>query len=545
MISSKKLLCALLFFCTNTVVLSKPSEPPTLYEWIKSFFTTPADKSKFVKATEESVPLDLLAFYKEKEGKEASSFNNAENAAKKFKESLVKAANNDPIMKKFKDKPEQFLFGGSSSDHQYNGDPDDLDTNANVIFYKEKGFKTAGKAIDFWNKYKNDIPQMQDELGINSFRISIGWDRVQPGIKGWDRKAIDHYVDMIRTLKQHGIEPIVVLHHYTIPQWFAKIGGFEHLKNGKYFVTFAEEMYAALYKDVTYWSTFNAIEGYAFKGYFTLDGPPGKEKSYTLTQQVMANMLEAHVQTYKALKNRYQELAKLDPKIPNPQIGIQKNIVLLDPYPESYLPTRKLTQLLMSIGGTPLQNKGFFGFFTTGTFYVPGLITYTNPDAKKALDWIGLNIYSNRFMVATAHQQEQAEERTTNNLNYRDYPEGIYRAVKIIYDNIAKPLNIPIIITENGIATENDTKGNEKRTRFFKRALYTIRKLIEEGYPIIGYTPWACHDNYEWPSKEQPNPYDRPYGFFHVDFQDPNLKRTLKTGSYFYRDFVKAYLGKK
>src|SRR5690606_21856337 len=136
-------------------------------------------------------------------------------------------------------------------------------------------------------------------------------------------------------------------------------------------------------------------------------------------------------------------------------------------------------------------------------------------------------------------QTETDPDRMTENPTYRDYPEGFYRAVKEIYKNVAKPLGIPIIITENGIATNND----ERRTRFFQRTLYTIRKLIEEGYPIIGYTPWASHDNYEWPSKDQTDAFtSRRYGFFSVDFSKPEeLPRTLKEGARYYRDFIKSY----
>ena len=120
--------------------------------------------------------------------------------------------------------------------------------------------------------------------------------------------------------------------------------------------------------------------------------------------------------------------------------------------------------------------------------------------------------------------------------------------IKIINDNIAHPRNIPIIITENGIATDNDADGDIKRERFFRRALYMIRKLIEENYPIIGYTPWASHDNYEWPSKAQPDPYDRPYGMFKVNFDKHSpdyLKRSLKEGAEYYRDFIKEYFKKE
>jgi beta-glucosidase len=527
------LLSIFLVFHANQLFLSQQPTQQSWYQWIKSFLVPSDNKeSKFQKAIQQATaggkPLDLQSFYKQKE--EAESFTNPQKAAEKFRNAIQEAAQKSPIMACFKDHPERFLFGASSSSYQYEGGLDD--NNANAIFYASKGLTPAGKAIDFWNRYAEDIVQMKNELNINAFRISIAWDRVQPKKGQWDELAIATYQKIIKTLRDHQIEPIVVLNHYTIPQWFAALDGFEKNSNITYFVTFAKKMYTALHTDVTYWSTFNAIEGYAFKGYYTLDGPPGlpHKKSLFITEKVMYNMLNAHTQVYEAIKGKhglYEKYKKNNSHIPNPQIGIQKNIVLFDPFESKTTGVceRKGSQFICNFSSL-LNNTMFFRYIR---FYSP-------------LDWIGLNIYSNVFMLYAEKKSETDDERKTENFNYRDYPEGIYRAVKIISDNIARPLNIPIFITENGIATKNDPAGDEKRTRFLRRALYTIRKLVEEGYNIIGYTPWASHDNYEWPSKEQPNPYDRPYGLFHVDFNDQKLPRTLKKGAYYYRDFIKEYL---
>lgn len=543
--NTKNILLSLFFiFNVNPISASSDFAKATLdkqqtwYEWIKSFLTAPVKASKFQTAIAQSITsgkaLDLQSFYLQKE--EAQNFIDPEKAAQKFKTAIENAANKNHIMARFKNHPEKFFFGVSSSAYQYEGGLDS--NNANAIFYQKEDINLplAGIAIDFWNRYTTDIKQMKEELGINSFRISIAWERVQPDKEVWDLSMLKKYHTIIKTLKENGIEPIVVLHHYTIPQWFAELGGFEKAENITYFVEFAKKMYKALHEDVTYWSTFNAIEGYAFKGYFTLDGPPGIKKSLFTTEKVMYNMLNAHAHVYKAIKGTnglYQNYKKINPTILTPQIGIQKNIVLFDPFshPDQGICEKKGSQVICGFSSL-LNNTMFFKLL----YY-----RYYNE-----LDWIGINIYSNMFMLYAKPQQESAEDRKTENLNYRNYPEGIYRAVKIINDNIAKPLNIPIIITENGIATKNDASGNEKRKVFLRRALYTIRKLIEEGYPIIGYTPWASHDNYEWPSQKQPNPYDRPYGMFHVNFDQNSptyLKRTLKKGAEYYRDFVKAYFG--
>ncbi len=495
--------------------------------------------------------------YQEQETMPEAPITQAVQSADKFKRVLLNAAANDStgIMSPFISHPEQFLFGASSSSYQYEGGLDVVDANgmyrnANAQFYHEKELPLAGQAIDFWDRYHDDIKQMKEELGINSFRLSIAWDRVEPEQGKYDGGAILRYVNMIMTLKEHNIEPIVVLHHYTVPTWFLNLGGFEKAGNINHFVQFAQQMYDALYEQVTYWSTFNAIEGYAFKGYSksALDGPPGdpNNSGMYITQQVMANMLEAHVRFYQSVKNKedglYYEKLKENNAIPNPQIGIQKNIVVLDPiYQNTYFLTR-FASATVSVIGEGAQNKGFFDFFTTGTFRVvtPKIVYLYNEKAPESLDWIGLNVYSNMIMRFKEKQIESNKDKATTNINYRDYPEGIYRATKEIYNRLAKPLQLPIIITENGIATNDNTK----RTRFFQRTLFTIRTLIEKGYPIIGYTPWASHDNYEWPSKEQPDSLNRRYGFFHVNFDENSklyLKRTLKNGAHYYRDFIKQF----
>ena len=414
----------------------------------------------------------------------------------------------DPFIagKQFAHTAQNFLFGISSSAYQIEGGLDD--NNAIAAFYQSKGLPTAVDAIDFWHRYKDDIKQMKEELGINSFRLSIAWDRVEPMQGAYDQNAIDTYIDIIKTLKQYDIEPVVTLHHYTIPTWFAQIGGFEYSNNNHHFVSFAKKMYLELCHDVIYWSTFNAPEAYALKGYAKGDAAPGYTGKWQLVEQVLLNMLNAHVDIYQSIKGLnglYYSLSTEDNAIPLPRIGIQKNIVLLDSSTDNALHwCLSPISALCCMTGNMLQSKGFYSFFATRTFeiHVPFLvnITYSNPLASSSLDWIGLNFYSNVNLFITSPQRETISSKTTENPTYRDYPEGIARAIKELYTEIAQPLNIPIMITENGIATSK--QESKKREKFFQRTLFTIKTLIDDGYPIIGYLPWSSHDSYEWPTQE-------------------------------------------
>ena len=473
-------------------------------------------------------------------------------AAKEFKQAL---ANNSYTSSHH----HPFFLGLSSSAYQFEGGINE-ESSWNR-FAQRNGFTQPGDSVDFWNQYSDIIKEMKKQVGINAYRLSISWERIQKSQGAWDLDAIEKYKNIILELRKNNIEPLVVLHHYTIPTWFEDLGGFEKEENIEHFVKFAITMYEALHDKVIYWSTFNAIEGYAFKGYWQLDGPPGKPelKSMQTTVEVMKNMLKAHVEIYRAIKgipNEQYHIKPLyiqrkieSPTIAEPQIGIQKNIVPLDlaSFTRLQYTLAPLTWLFCDIGNK-LQNDGFYGFFTQGRFKLQSSVVrvnvdYFEPAAPYTLDWIGLNTYSNKLRFLLKDVLDIDLNKRTANDNYRFYPEGIERAVESLDEQLIKPLQakinkqIPIWITENGIATED----NKKRDRFFSRALLVIRKLLEGGYPIMGYTPWASHDNYEWPSTKQPDAFNsRRYGMFRVDFTTPERKRFFKGGSPYFANFVKA-----
>jgi len=456
--------------------------------------------------------------------------------------------------------PEDFLLGASSSAYQIEGGLDE--TSAAARFYQDKAeLPTAEDAIDFYHRYETDIEQLEQELHINAYRISIAWNRIQPQFGIFDMDAIEFYKNVIRALIARGIKPMVVFHHYDVPQWFEDLGGFELQENGKYFQEFCLKVYTELATELGYCliSMCNAPEGPAFKGYFTGDGTPGEKDNIQKTHTVIANMYYELVDTARAIQRRYKKLHQENPLLQRPSIGTQINIVLIDPYNNS------LKTTLGCAMGSYIQSGGTFDFLVNGVYsmYTPdadfmktakGLNVYREHKyAHKAFDWIGVNVYSNRFIDGFAPVTtviETDEERYTDNKNYRNYPEGIYRAVQIITEKVATPLGkirnkngkpLPIIVTENGIATKDDGK----RTRYFQRAIWTITQLIKEGYPVVGYLPWTSHDNFEWPTQDNPQGFDsKNYGFFAVNFDKNSpdyMKRTLKDGSQYYANFAQGF----
>lgn len=433
--------------------------------------------------------------------------------------------------------PEQFLWGVATSAHQVDGNcsPDSCSWERWAIEQRGKKVQEpAGLACNHWELYKDDIALIRDELGMNTGRFSIEWSRIEPRQGEFDQSAINHYIDMVITCINRGIKPVIGLHHYTDPCWFIDKGGFEKEENIIDFINFCATFCDHLFKDVVEFiedkhllpliCTFNSPSGYAAKGYVLGDAPPGRHGDIQAMQTVLVNMSEAHVRTFKALKQVGGDKFK---------IGILKNIH--DLY--AFNPYNPLSQLGVSVAHM-LADEGMFNFFTTGTYnvYIPGvaLVEHTNHDAPKSLDFIGLNHYSLGIMNNFKKEPHPDETTHTANKNYCISPESLYLAIKEINARIAKPLNIPIYITENGTAPLDDDP--DKKNSFYQSYLYAMYKALKEGCDVRGYITWSLMDNYEWGSG-----YSIQYGLYHVDFNDPNLKRSLKPGSKYLCDLIKAY----
>lgn len=417
-----------------------------------------------------------------------------------------------------------FLFGVGTSAYQTEGNcihtdwhsweqQTDAQGNARV---QDK----AGLACDHWNKYKEDVLLLK-QIGAGVYRLSLAWDKIQPTEHTFDQAAIEHYKDVVRELHKHGIKVLIGFHHYTDPAWFAQKGGFEHASNIAYFVTYCTKIvqeFAQDKLDVDMWTIFNSPEGYAFHKYFIGDFPPGIKNDKQLTLSVLKNMCEAHVQVYQSAKRV------------NPQayIGLLKNIMQVDPY----RPWHPLDLFAADIAAK-MTDECQFSFFTTGVFKAkvpfeaaPFMVNveHHNALAPHSFDFIGLNYYSHTYMKNMS-KMAHPDEIQTENPNYTIYPEGLYRAINLVSDRLCIPVQavtgreIPVYVTENGIAHDD----SEVRKQFFERYLYAVDKAIKEGRNVKGYIYWSFMDNYEWGS------YGKKYGLVHVDFNDPERKRTIKT----------------
>lgn len=418
-----------------------------------------------------------------------------------------------------------FLWGSATSAYQVEGNC--LNTNwaqfESAVDEEGKpkieGGQKAGAACDQWNLYKEDIKLMKD-LSLNTYRFSVEWSKVEPKMGEFNEAALDHYEEMVDELVGNGIEPMITLHHFTNPIWFEEKGAFLQDDSPSIFTRFAERVARRLGSKVKLWCTVNEPAIYAISGYYTGEFPPGLRDAGKAAS-VYLNTLHAHTAAYKTIK----KIA------PQSQVGMAVHVALFDP-PHQW----NLLDLLIARMLNNNLNETHFDYIVNGNFNfsLPGVVTrkYSGGD-KQTFDFVGLNYYNNHFRVFRPFAKEQFVEVTKSpperltDRGWEIYPQGLYRALKMIRQYTDKP----VYITENGLADAADTK----RSRFIEDHLLVLNKAIADGMDIRGYYYWSLLDNFEWATG-----FSKRFGLYHVDFA--TQKRTLYEGSKRYTEIIKGKL---
>jgi beta-glucosidase len=357
----------------------------------------------------------------------------------------------------------------------------------------------VGHACERWTRYKEDFKLLK-QVGMNIYRFSVEWAKIEPHQGSFDREAMQHYIDVVDELLALGIEPVLTLFHHTCPLWFFDKESFEHADNIKYFVEYARYVFLHLHTKVKKWIIFNEPVAYAFEGYFRGVYPPAK-KSLALAGLVILNQLNAHVAAA-------QEFRKINP---NAKIGIAHMSQPLDSY-------TKWNPLVKTITKTfsYLINETTIQFFKTGKFrWLPPWIRGENKDAPGSLDFFGVNYYTHTtvkqihpFKIEACPRPNEPVVDDSDGRPERTkvmYPEGLYRSIVR-----ASKLGIPIYITENGVATENTALRDE----YIRKHLYVASRCIAEGYDVRGYFFWTLMDCYSWNKG-----YANKHGIFAVNFE--------------------------
>lgn len=440
----------------------------------------------------------------------------------------------------------------------------------------------AGDAVKFWdsNYYLNDFENAR-HLGLNAFRISLEWARIQPERKRWDQDVIDNYRQMLLSMRDKGLEPIVTLNHLTLPLWvltppiqfkkkiyqhflpkplrdlplcdpppsdpyWRSLRGWENEQTVHEFVNFVERVVSEFKDLVDYWITINEpVTTIIGGGYLAGVSPPGFFLDGRRSKAVLHNLIEAHIQAYDKITDLDDSDANNDGITKN--VGFSHLMVIVKPVIEKSMLKSKSANIDAAENFSYFMNDYFLNAVLNGEEdlnYMNTLERYNknskdfivHNEWKQKTDFIGLNYYrrvhvrqslilsmSNAKFIGGAPISDLSKRRDfhgkLNDLGWEIYPEGLYQIMTSL-----KKFGKPIFITENGIADKSDSL----RAQFIKDHVEQIRRCIDENLDVIGYLHWSLMDNYEW---HEGYKTEGKFGLFFIDRNTQALPRVMTKGA--------------
>ena len=411
----------------------------------------------------------------------------------------------------------RFLWGVATSAFQLEGS-----ASADWAGW-DKALKYNPDITNHYSLYKEDVLLLKS-LGVNAYRFSIEWSRIEPREGEWDEEALDHYLKIVELLRENNIEPMVTLHHFTHPLWFTRKYAWHEQSSIDKFLRFAQKVIPH-FGNVRYWITFNEPYVLMLGGYLEGCMPPGL-KDASLAVKALTNMLTCHAEAYDIIHRQ----------IPGAMVSVAHNMAAIGPWHWWNPADRILSRI-----GTYFYDHSLIDAFMTGElkFRLPLMrpLNIKVPIMGK-LDFMGVNYYTrihlrfnpfNRMCVELRHRDLSGHGLT--DLGWEIHPAGFERVLRYASRLRGREgRQVPIIITENGIATNNE----EKKMNFIKMHVNVIDECIKQGIDIRGYFYWSFIDNYEWLEG-----LDARFGLYRVDFENQGLRRIPTTAAAFYSALIK------
>ena len=405
-----------------------------------------------------------------------------------------------------------FLIGAATAAHQVEGNNIHSDYWAMELMENTSFNEPSGDAVDHYNRYEEDIKLMKD-AGLNAYRFSIEWARIEPKENEFDEKEIEHYRDVIRCCKENGIEPIVTMHHFTSPKWLIEQGGWEDEKTIDRFANYCRYVVEKLGDELNYVCTINEANmglqlAAIIKRYMAqmqqnsesqvqvgvnLENPMMEK----MKKQAMENMQVFGTPTPQTFVS--QRTAEGDILIMKAHLAAKKAMKEIKPDLKVGI-TLSLHDVQCVEGGEKEASREWDEEFL---HYLP----YIKDD-----DFFGLQNYT-RSIYGKDGILPNPEGAELTQMDYEYYPEALEHVIRKVHEE----LDIPIIVTENGIATSDDSR----RVAFIEKALEGVNNCINDGINVIGYCHWSLLDNFEWQKG-----YAMTFGLISVDRE--TQKRTVK-----------------
>ncbi|MFB3160146.1 family 1 glycosylhydrolase [Neobacillus sp. 179-J 1A1 HS] len=395
-------------------------------------------------------------------------------------------------MKKFSS---DFMMGAATAAHQVEGNNINSDfwtmEHLPGTMYKEPSMD----AVDHYNKYKEDI-QLLVNAGLNTYRFSIEWARIEPSKGNFDENEIEHYRQVLEFCHQNNVTPIVTLHHFSSPKWLISEGGWESESTIEYFGNYSRYVISKLGHLIPYICTINEANiGKQIAKIMKRMMAGGNEKKSVKKQESADVQVGLNVDLKASFEQYNQALGEafgIDPRNVHTFITPQTDngeLIIMKSHEKARTVIKEINPnikvgITFSLydhqalpGGESFVEKEQHEDFLN---YLPFL---------QEDDFLGVQNYSRKIHGPDGVIQPDENTRVTK-MGYEYYPEALGNVIRFV----SKHWDKPIIVTENGISTDHD----EDRVEFIERALNGVYQCKEEGINVLGYTYWSLLDNFEW-----------------------------------------------
>ena len=401
--------------------------------------------------------------------------------------------------------PEGFLVGAATAAHQVEGNNINSDYWAQEQMPHSSFAEPSGIACDHYNRFEEDI-RLLAQAGLNAYRFSIEWARIEPEEGKFDRQEIEHYRKVIAFCRANGVEPIVTLHHFSSPVWLIRKGGWEAESTIEYFRRYAELITRELGSELNYICTINeanmGMQIAAISRRFQLMAQQAakKEAARKASEQDGAKSAEGKVQVgmnFEKIMENMKYAAAENAGVfgtPSPQIFVAPRT------PEGdALVFRAHQAAKEAIKSVCPQIKVGITLSLHDVQAVPGGESFAAQEWDEEFrhylpyiqgdDFLGVQNYT-RSIQGPEGQLPCPEGAELTQMDYEFYPEALAHVIRRVHEDFPGDL----IITENGVATADDSR----RVEFIRRALAGVEECIAEGIPVRGYCYWSLMDNFEW-----------------------------------------------
>jgi beta-glucosidase len=346
--------------------------------------------------------------------------------------------------------PDGFLWGTATAAHQIEGG------NVNNDWWKWEHTEgsgcseSSGDACDSFSRWGEDIELVVD-MGLGAYRFSLEWSRIEPAEGEFSLAALDHYRRICARCIERGITPVVTFHHFTTPLWLAARGGWEAPDAPDAFARFVTRATAHLGDLIGWACTINEPNVIGVMGYTIGEFPPGVKDEFLRHIAVNESMVRAHRVAVEALRSGPGTFP----------VGL----------------TLSMAELVAEEGGEALRDAA------------QEVLEDTFLRATEGDDFVGVQCYTRMHFDAHGQSADDPAVPQTQ-MGYEFWPQVVEYTVR----RTAAFTGLPVVVTENGIGTEDDAE----RITYLSEALRGVRRCLDDGVDVRGYFVWSLLDNFEW-----------------------------------------------